>query len=153
PHIMWELREGKTDWPTYQRTQVELIKKGRFVLNAALRPDKIKSLPTVEEQQHPVDWLGKELGVDFLPGSEILRISLSGDRPEDLAALANAVAQAYLEEIGGQDEKDRLARYDQLKEASNGFERRMKDLQTTWQGMAQDADAPDPKTFEAKQTA
>src|SRR5262249_52804417 len=79
PRILWELREAKTDWATYQRNQVELIRKTRFVLITALRQPKVASLPTVQEHDHPVDWLTKELEVEVLPNSELMRVALRGD--------------------------------------------------------------------------
>jgi polysaccharide biosynthesis transport protein len=44
-----------------------------------------------------VDWLERALKTDFLSGPEYLRVSLGGEDPDEVAALLNAIARAYLE--------------------------------------------------------
>ena len=46
-----------------------------------------------------MEWLQKQVVVDFPPGSEILQISVSGENPEDIAALANAVTDTYMKQV------------------------------------------------------
>ena len=54
-----------------------------------------------------MEWLGDELVAEFPAGSELMRISLSGNRAPDLARLVNAVTDAYLDEVVSKDHNDR----------------------------------------------
>jgi hypothetical protein len=59
----------------------------RFVL--AFHDD----LKEVREQSDPIAWLEKNLVVDSTPGPELLRICLTGERPDELALIVKAVVE------------------------------------------------------------
>src|SRR5438876_833018 len=75
------LREGPagmevvSDFDTYKRTQVALI-KSHFVRQAALRKTAVARLPIVRGQADPIAWLTNELSVDYPGDAEILRIAM-----------------------------------------------------------------------------
>lgn len=98
-----------SDFETYRKTQVAMI-RSRYVLNAALRDPEIASLPVVHRQTDPVAWLEEELIVDSPTSPEILRIALEGDSPTELAALVNAIRDAYLHEVVNVERQKRRAR-------------------------------------------
>ena len=62
----------------YQQTQMTLV-KSRLVLNAALQDEKVAKCRMVREQLDPITWLQEALTVEFISGSEVMEISLSGD--------------------------------------------------------------------------
>jgi Mrp family chromosome partitioning ATPase/capsular polysaccharide biosynthesis protein len=89
---------NNSEFPTYRRMQAEWIKT-RPVLQAALKQPHVSELSTVRAQSNPVPWLERDLKVDFPGDVEMLRISLSGTNPAELAFLVNAIMRAYLQEI------------------------------------------------------
>ena len=98
-------RGGVTAFDTYIKTQRSLIRSA-FVLNAALRDADfgISKLPTLAEQRDPVKYLEEKLEVEQL-GGELLKISLEGDRPDDVKKIVAAVTAAYLREVVEDDIK------------------------------------------------
>src|SRR5690349_7538250 len=57
--------------------------RDRYVLNAALREPGIANLSTLKDQFDPLQWLAKEIKVEF-PDPEFMHITLSGNRPDEL---------------------------------------------------------------------
>src|SRR5947199_156607 len=82
--------------------------------SAALRKPGISDLATIREQTDPVAWLEKNVQVSFPAQSEVLRIAITGDYPADLAALVNAVKDAYIDEVGNGEYKNRVNRLSKL---------------------------------------
>ncbi len=75
PRILLKVNENATDYASYQRTQLALL-KSRLVPSTALNDPKVAKLEMLSEKVDPIEWLEKELQVDFASGSEILRISI-----------------------------------------------------------------------------
>lgn len=82
----------------YRQTQVNLI-KSRAVLDPALQLPAIAGLSVVHEQPNPIAWLEREIQVEARENTRTIRVALTGDRPAELAAIVNAVAQTYLREV------------------------------------------------------
>jgi len=91
---------GRTEFVTYLKTTAQLI-KSEFVLNAALNDPKyhIGDTQTLKEQKDPIKYLDEKLVVSYSEGSEIIRISLEGDRPDDVRLIVDAVKDAYYREV------------------------------------------------------
>src|SRR5262249_35451423 len=54
----------------------------------------------------------RELTTDFLTGPEILRVSLKGDKEEQLAVVVGAVAEEYLREAREREKNERHTRFE-----------------------------------------
>ena len=82
----------------YMRTQLALI-KSRHVLQDALKskdPD-LRSLQLIAAQPDAVEWLEKQLTVEQVQNTELVRVSLaSRGTGTDLRPIVNAVVKAYL---------------------------------------------------------
>lgn len=89
---------GRSDFVVYQNTQASRI-KSRFVLNAALKRDEVRTLEIVQKQPDPVLWLEEELKVEFKEGSEVMTISMIGADAPALVAIVKAVTEEYLREV------------------------------------------------------
>ncbi len=102
-------RSGVTAFDTYVKTQKSLI-RSVFVLNSALSDPTfgISKLPTLAEQRDQVKYLEEKLEVEST-GSELVKISLEGDRPDDVRKIVSAVTAAYLRECVEDDIKRRQA--------------------------------------------
>jgi hypothetical protein len=116
PSILHHPQSGPSshqDFENYKRDQIALI-KSRAVLHGALEEPKVRGLTVVSQQGDPITWLKRNLQVEFV-GDEILRIGLSGARPEELVILVNAVVHTYLKELVNKEGLRRNARYGALK--------------------------------------
>lgn len=98
PRVIFETRD---DDPLLRnrQTQTTLVTSNR-VLMAALQRPGISQLPYIQNQLDPVMWLRRNLRVRFADQAEILEISMTGDDPVQIAALVNAVKDAYMTEVG-----------------------------------------------------
>jgi len=98
PRIIFETRD---DDPLLRnrQTQTTLVTSNR-VLGAALRQPGISQLPYIRSQIDPVVWLRQKIRVRFADQAEILEISMTGEDPEQIAAIVNAVKDAYMAEVG-----------------------------------------------------
>jgi capsular exopolysaccharide synthesis family protein len=145
PRILLNVREVYSDYGAYQRTQLALI-KSRLVLNAALKGEKVTGLRCVARQADPIEWLEKELQVDFANGSEILRISMSSDEAEEPVVLVNAVTQAYQDEVVDVETKQRRERFDLLKETWNRYQENLREKRKEVKRLTELAGSDDKRT-------
>jgi succinoglycan biosynthesis transport protein ExoP len=104
------------DFSIIKANQAALI-KSPLVLLAAVNRLKDKDLKILRDYPNPVKWLETAIKTDFLIGPEILRITLSGDDPQEVTALINAVVEAFLDE-NKQKEDDRRRKVLDLLEAN-----------------------------------
>lgn len=108
-----EGQEGSEEFLAHQRTQAAVL-KSRDVIQAALRQPRVAERREVQERPHPVLWLAENLRVDSNLGPEILSVSLSGNHPDDLPVLVNAIVQAYLQERANKERLKQPVRLEQL---------------------------------------
>jgi uncharacterized protein involved in exopolysaccharide biosynthesis len=118
------------DYRRFQLTQQNLL-KSRFVLSSALRDPKVRSCETLRPLVDPYEWLSDKLKVEFVAGSEVMEISLSGNNPVDLANIVNAVQRAYMDEVVNVDAKRRTARHEQLKKLRESYATLLKSKRET----------------------
>jgi polysaccharide biosynthesis transport protein len=144
PMVIFKTQENLVDFQTYQKTQQTLI-KSREVLNAALNDPKVSRLQAVREQVDPVLWLEKRIQADFV--GEVFRISMSGDKPEDLAALVNAVTEAYRKHIVEQESRERYARKDELQRIYDDYEKRLEQKRGDLRKLTQKVGSKDKQTL------
>lgn len=119
--IIFDPQERETDFRTYQKTQVTLLKNRKVLGNALAKPE-VAALATVREQADPEEWLDATLKADFPGGSEVFQVSLSGDRAEDLAVIVNAVVKSYMSIIVEEERRERVARLDALTQLRRKYE-------------------------------
>ncbi len=150
PKIVFDTVEPNMEFPTYQRTQVALI-TSRMVLNAVLRDPKVAQLPTVREQLDPIEWLEKDLKVQFPGGSTVLEISIVGDRPADLAAIVNVVTNKYLEMIVDDEKRLRRKRLEDLQQEFEKAQAKLKEKRTALRDRTMDTGTADQKSMQLKQ--
>lgn len=146
PRILLKVGENESDYMAYQRTQLALL-KSRLVLGTALKDPEVAKLEIVAQKVDPIEWLEKELQVDFASGSEILRISINGEKPREPMLLVNAVTQAYMDEIVDVETKQRRERYDLLKETWNRYQENLKEKRKELKRLTELAGSDDKKTI------
>jgi capsular exopolysaccharide synthesis family protein len=150
PKLLFNTAERQTDYGTYQRTQQVLI-KSRLVLNTALRNPKVAELAVIKTQFDPVEWLDRRVGVDFVGGSEVMRISVSGDNEQDIVTLVNAVTEAYLTEVVNKERIERMRRMDQLREQLTRLEGSLREKRKLLKQLAQNAGSSQAEVLTIKQ--
>jgi len=150
PKVLFDTAERQADARAYQRTQVTIV-RSRLVLEGALRKPEVERLPTVRRESDAAEWLEKELQVDFPSGSEILVIAMSGDRPEDLAVLVNAVADSYLQAVHELEHKSRVERLEKLKKLYKSYQDELESRRKGLRELAETAGAEDRETLAMKQ--
>jgi hypothetical protein len=118
-------RVDEKEFEAYRRTQAVLI-KSRPVLTAALKREGVGKLSLLKQQPDPVGWLEENLKVDFPENAPILRLSLSGDKHDELAVLVNAVASAYLEEVVANEQREQVRRLAKLDDVFSRYEEKVR---------------------------
>ncbi len=81
-----------------------------------VKPEPVAKLSIIQEQTDPIQWLEREIQVDFAAGPETMRISLRGDNTREMLLIVNAVTKAYLNAIVDKEKNKRLDRLEQLKQ-------------------------------------
>jgi len=114
PRILVKTAENESNFATFQRTQLAMM-RSRIVLEEALKQPEVAKLPVVREQIDPAEWLDKELQIEFAQGSEILRVTMSHADAKVPSTLVNAVVQAYYDLVVLADEERRGKRALDLK--------------------------------------
>jgi capsular exopolysaccharide synthesis family protein len=134
-----------------QRTQVA-VARGRMVLNAALRDPKVAELAVVKEAVDPLNWLERQIGADFAIAPEIFRIFMTGERPEEVTAIINAVRDCYLKEIRRLEVDAKQQRVDKLSEIYADISRKLEDKKLQLKRMAENlGSTKDAKIQERRQ--
>ncbi len=121
PRILVQTGEAHSDYATYQRTQIAMI-RSRSVLETALANPKVAILPVVKHQADQVEWLSGLLELEFANGSEILWIGASGEEAATPAILANAVTKAYLDVVVNSETTQRNKRSEMLETNWNKYQ-------------------------------
>lgn len=154
PKVLYKTVETEAlngdDYKRYQTTQLTLV-KSRPVLNSALNDEKVKNYRIIRDQVDPIDWLKEKLAVEFISGSEVMEISMSGDNPNELAEIVNAVKRAYMEDVVLVDARRRLEHHEALKKLKDQYERILKERRANLRKLAETVGSDDRKTLALKQ--
>jgi capsular exopolysaccharide synthesis family protein len=146
-----ETEDAGGDYKRYQTTQQTLV-KSQMVLTAALGLDdgKISKYRMIRDHVDPIAWLKDELKVEFLTGSEIMEISLSGEDAVEVADVVNAVKRAYMEEVVNVDVKRRTDRRDMLEKLSAKYKELLNQRSNERKKLAEKLGADDRPTLSMK---
>jgi capsular exopolysaccharide synthesis family protein len=147
PRILYKVEnQGGEDYKRYQKTQVNLL-RSRVVLSSALSSEGISKLPMIRDLPDQLAWLQENLEAQFLGDSELMEISLSGDRPEDLRRIVNAVTAAFMDEIVLKEGKEKAGRLETLRKLSKTYTDMKKTRRDTIRKLAQQAGSDDKQTL------
>ena len=154
PSLMFSLADnesrGGEDYRRYQNNQVGLI-RSHLVLSAALQALDVRLLRTFDGVESPIEYLKKKIQVNFTNSSELLEIQLSGNYPDELATIVNAIAEAYQEEVVNYDHKRRQHRAETLQKT---YQERFETLKLRYlekKRLAEIVGTEDPETIAKKQ--
>src|SRR5262249_18787812 len=121
--------DGRSEFITFLKSQASII-KNEVVLRPALNHSKIGNTETLRRYDDPVRWLEENLLVEYSENSEYVKISLTGDNPQELADIVNAVMDAYMREVVQKDKAIRNDIITKLEEIQKSLEGSLKNFQT-----------------------
>lgn len=150
PTVLLTSPDGRSNFTNYQRTQAAMA-RSQLVLNAALRQPSVAELRCVRDQPNVLEWLEKNIKTDYTLAPEILRVSLSGDDPEEMKVLVNGITDAYLREVVDKEREKRAARLEQLKKLSAEYEETLGERRRNVRELAQSVGSRDSQTLALRQ--
>ncbi len=118
------------------RTRLALL-RSRRILNGALRRPEVAGLDSIQGLADPAATLEKNMQVDAVLGPELLRITLSGDRPEELPVLVHALVAVLIEEAALAERATYQARLDQLTALESEYKQLLQPARAKLQGLEQ----------------
>lgn len=118
----------------YKHTHQQYV-KSRFVLIAALRKPEAADLKELRDELDAVDWLTRNLRVDFPANGELMHISLSAGDPQEAAVLVNGVVDAYQKEVVDLELGERRKRLDELDKIRSEKESELRAKQSELKGL------------------
>jgi len=128
---------------TFQKTQAAML-KDPTVLQAALTKGHLNDLPLLQDRPNAVEWLERELLVDFTASPEYMRVTMYGDRPQDLVAIVDAVVDAYIDAAKQNEENEREKRLTNLRELENRYQTTLRSKRVAYDGLKQAIGTGDP---------
>jgi capsular exopolysaccharide synthesis family protein len=144
--------ESESDFQNFQRAQASLVKRPS-VLRAVLASPEVGQLSEVRAQDDAPTWLAKNLAADFQEAPELMRVSLSGDYPEDLAVILNEVVRAYLREYAAKEKAKAAVAIKQLQEGYQTCAERLREQRANFAQRLEAAGLEDPKAAAARHQA
>jgi Mrp family chromosome partitioning ATPase len=133
----------------YRRNQAALVRT-RPVALKALETKKVADSALLRNRTDPAGWLETELKTALYDGGQ-LRVSLTGENPDELADALNAVTAAYLTLIVGAEEDQRRARVDELDKALTTSEDRVRSLRNHERALAETLRTADTPSIQFQQ--
>ncbi|MGC1273673.1 MAG: AAA family ATPase [Planctomycetaceae bacterium] len=118
--LVFQTREIQAEFRVRKQTAQRQVTSPE-VLTVAIRDPAVASSATLGEVENPVEWLAENLNVSE-SGTEFFTISLSGERPEELARIVNAVTDAFWDEVvmgARTDRADRLVEIEKISQQVN----------------------------------
>jgi capsular exopolysaccharide synthesis family protein len=91
------------------KTSAERL-KGKDILLKALKEDGIRNLGLI--RRHPnttsaIMWMEENLKIEYRDGSELLNAQLTGEEPQDVVRIVEALASAFMQAVNGEEKRQR----------------------------------------------
>ena len=150
PILLADASNDKTEFRIFQSNQLAMMQSA-LVLSAALAKPAVAELPTVRAQADPQEWLENQLLVEYQAGSELMRLSLAGERPRDLLIVVNAIAETYLDEVLSKDHTDRSASSSKLKALLDDYTEKLTKRRGELRKLAESVGSDNKDTLALKQ--
>jgi hypothetical protein len=99
-----------------QKTQGALLKSSE-VLNKALDSPALTDVRQGRSRDELLTWLQTDLTPDFTLGPELMRVTLLGEKPDQLALVLNEIADSFNRVVTDREAARALARINQLEKA------------------------------------
>jgi capsular exopolysaccharide synthesis family protein len=137
---------GVGDFKTVLQTTASRI-MSRGVIHAALKRDEVQRLNLPALVPDPVTFIEDELKVDFKENSELVTISMSASDPTVATTIANAIQNAYLDDIVYAESAAKARKYQELEKATNEMVDGLKTKRNNLEKLAKTLGATDPAVW------
>ncbi len=118
------------EFPSYRRTQIDLLKSRAILVPAVQKPLVAEYLSAhAQDPEQVVRYLAANLKIEFgVPEwpSEVLRVTLQGEDPEQTVLLVNAIQETFLEKSIENSKQRQASRLASLKQS---YQESLKELQ------------------------
>ncbi|HTK77226.1 MAG TPA: polysaccharide biosynthesis tyrosine autokinase [Gemmataceae bacterium] len=100
------------DFEYVLKTQAAIINSTPIITGALSKPG-IAQLAMVRDQANPVEYFAEELKPEITPGSQIIKVTLSGKDAVEIQQFVNAVVEFYRDKVK-EDNKYKMTNYNRL---------------------------------------
>ena len=94
----WYYDMSDSEYDSFRRTQVELL-RSKVTLTRAVRDPSVLQATFLAQVHDPMEWLEKNLRIDYPNDAELLRVRLFTHEPDDGVKIVDAVVHAYFREL------------------------------------------------------
>ncbi|WP_166820453.1 GumC family protein [Thalassoroseus pseudoceratinae] len=150
PRMVFNTAEQPADFDTYRQTQISLLKSKRVMMGVLENP-AIGGLPAIQKKQFPVEWLREKVWVSTDDSPEFLKVSMSGQDPEMLANVVNAVTDSFFTNVVNVDRQQRAARLAKLERIFEETNRNAKKERARAKELAEKLGTGDSRALTVKQ--
>jgi len=144
PEIMRGTAGGPIDFTTTLQTTAHEVISTRVIADA-LKRDEVKRLHLEVDQVNPVQFIAEDLKAEFKPNSELLTILYMHPDPLIATTVANAVKNAYLQNIVEEKKQDRGTKFNKISKAYDTAMETLKNKKTSLKALADNL-GTDPAT-------
>jgi capsular exopolysaccharide synthesis family protein len=127
--------DSDVDFSIFQRSEAARVKT-RLVLTRAMRQPTVSGLLMFKDMREPVEWLENNIQVDYGASPEYMRISLIGEKPQELIVVLQAISDAYLDEAVNDELETRNRRLQKLNDAYGTYEESLRTKRHTYKELA-----------------
>jgi hypothetical protein len=146
--ILLRVRPEPEDYEAFRQSQAALIKTRR-VLNAALNDPHVHHLASTATRPDPLAWLEENLHVTL--DSEYMRVVLTGEPGDEMVAMLDAVAKAYLASTAERTHGAQVERRSQLLNVHASLEQELRLYHRKMEEIANVLGANDEKILALRQ--
>jgi capsular exopolysaccharide synthesis family protein len=136
----------------FQRDQLNLIKSGP-VLRGALNNEKVRNLSVVEAHKEPVSWLQDEMKATVPEGTDLMILSIAGQKPDELEVLMGGVKEAYLEQVVNAEKNNKRKDLEEMEQLTRSEEDKIRQKKDTLIQLARELRSTDSEVIRQRQTA
>ncbi|MEO2091244.1 MAG: hypothetical protein ABGY75_17420, partial [Gemmataceae bacterium] len=118
---------SRSEFTTYVKSTASLIQT-EDVYAAAMRDTKylLSELPTIRQQKDPYKFFDEKLIVSSKEGSEIIKMTLAGENPDDMRKIVQAITDAYMKEVVYKEKDQRKDQRDAIAKAKLTLENQLR---------------------------
>jgi len=110
---------------------------------------EVKELKIVRKHSEAYEWLENEIKAEF--SGKILRISLTGDDPSEVATVVKAVTASYLSEVANKEKAQRVERNETLKDHYAKLQKQLEAKRLMLRDLAIELGSKDKQTLSLQQ--
>jgi hypothetical protein len=110
----------------YKQTLTKLLRSD-YLLTAVLRPPSFGSLNVIRRHDDPVDWLKRNLVIDFTDNNQTLTVGLYGSKEDkgELVVLIDTITQRFMSELASRNYQKLTSERDQKIRESDELQKRI----------------------------